>query len=94
MHDRVEGDEIALTHEFMSLMIATRRSSVTSALHVLDGNGFIRSTRGLVTVRNREGLEGFAHDAYGRPEEEYERLMVGLFECNTAEPVATGSSFD
>ncbi|APG93918.1 Crp/Fnr family transcriptional regulator [Sinorhizobium americanum] len=78
-HDRVSGDEIPLTHEFISLMLAVRRPSVTTALHVLEGNGFIRSVRGNIIIRNRQALEEFARDAYGKPEAEYQRLMTGLF---------------
>jgi CRP-like cAMP-binding protein len=77
-HDRVDGDEIALTHDFISLMLGVRRPSVTTALHVLEGEKFIRSERGLITIRDRRGLEEFAGDSYGRPEEEYRRL-IGRF---------------
>ena len=59
-------------------MLAVRRPSVTTALHVLQGNGFIRVERGHVTVRDRRGLEEFARDAYGRPEAEYRRLIGPL----------------
>lgn len=76
--DRMDGTELALTHEFMSIMLAVRRPSVTTSLHVLEGNGFIRSERGCIIVRNRAGLEEFAGDAYGIPEREYER-MIGPF---------------
>jgi CRP-like cAMP-binding protein len=78
-HDRVSGDELHLTHEFISLMLSVRRPSVTTSLHVLEGNGFIRAERGLITVRKRAALEDFARDAYGKPEEEYKRLMADLF---------------
>jgi CRP-like cAMP-binding protein len=78
-HDRTSGNQIALTHEFISLMLAVRRPSVTTSLHVLEGNCFIRSERGVITIRNRTAMEEFAHDAYGRPEEEYRRLMKGIF---------------
>jgi len=74
-HDRTESDEIALTHEFISLMLAVRRPSVTTALHELEGSGFIRAERGYLTMRNRIGLEAFAADAYGQPEREYQRLI-------------------
>lgn len=76
--DRVRGDRIAITHDFLARMLAVRRPSVTTALHILEGNGFIKSERGLVTMRNRAGLEEFGHDAYGRPEAEYRRLMADL----------------
>ena len=74
-HDRCIGNEMTLTHEFLSIMLAVRRPSVTTALHVLEGNGFIRAERGLITICDRQGLEEFARDAYGRPEAEYRRLI-------------------
>jgi CRP-like cAMP-binding protein len=43
-HDRQNGDEIPLTHDFLALMLGVRRPSVTIALHSLEGLGFIRST--------------------------------------------------
>ena len=75
--DRVDTD-LPLTHEFLSLMLAVRRPSVTTALHVLEGNGFIRAERGCIVIRNRAALEEFAGDAYGVPEAEYERLIGPL----------------
>ncbi len=74
-HDRVTGDNLHLTHEFMSIMLSVRRPSVTNALHVLEGNGYIKADRGFVTVIDRVALEAFAADAYGRPEAEYRRLI-------------------
>lgn len=77
-HDRTSGDQIALTHEFLSVMLAVRRSSVTTALHVLEGKHLVYSERNLITVRDRQALELFAGDAYGVPEREYERLIGPL----------------
>lgn len=74
-HDRAEGSTIALTHEFLSIMLAVRRPSVTTALHVLEGNHFINSDRGLITIRNRGAMEVFASDAYGIPEREYHKTI-------------------
>jgi CRP-like cAMP-binding protein len=78
-NDRMPGNEIQLTHEYISIMLAVRRPSVTTSLHVLEGNGFIRADRGNITIRDRRAMEEFAHDAYGRPEQEYRRLMKDLF---------------
>jgi CRP-like cAMP-binding protein len=78
-HDRVAADELPLTHEFISTMLAVRRPSVTTALHVLEGNHFIRAERGMLTIRNRPALVEFARDAYGKPEQEYRRLMSNVF---------------
>ena len=77
-HDRSDGDDIALTHEFMSIMLSVRRPSVTNALHVLEGNGFIANDRGNITIRNRGAMEDFAGDTYGAPEAEYRRLLGPL----------------
>lgn len=77
-HDRVDGDELPLTHEFLSIMLGVRRPSVTMALHALEGNRLIGSERGCIIVRDRKGLEDFAADNYGMPEREYEDLIGPL----------------
>lgn len=77
-HDRLRHDHMALTHELLSVLLGVRRPSVTDALHVLEGEGFIRSLRGSVVIRDRDALTHFARDAYGRPEAEYRRLMSDL----------------
>lgn len=76
--DRISGHEIALTHEFLSVMLAVRRPSVTTSLHILEGLGLIKSERGVVIIRNRQELERYARDAYGWPERESARLMQGI----------------
>ena len=76
-HDRVDGDDLATTHEFLSLMLGVRRAGVTEALQGLEDRGLISTKRGLVTVLDRAKLEGVADDSYGVPEAEYARL-IGL----------------
>jgi CRP-like cAMP-binding protein len=74
-HDRVEGGDIPLTHEFIAMMLGVRRPGVTVALHVLEGMQVIRAKRGVVTVLDREKLEELADEAYGLSEAEYTRLI-------------------
>jgi CRP-like cAMP-binding protein len=74
-HDRLHGDQLPLTHEFLSLMLGVRRSSVTDALHRLEGAGVIKASRSLIVVRDRGKLEGLAGASYGVPEAEYQRVM-------------------
>lgn len=74
-HDRIDGDVIALTHEFMGMMIAAERSGVTVTLHILEGAGMIRSTRGRVTILDREKLMDMAGDGYDVPEAQYSALI-------------------
>ncbi|OWO94881.1 transcriptional regulator [Rhizobium esperanzae] len=66
-HDRLDSERIEITHEYMATMLGVRRSSVTDALHILEGEHLIYSTRGLVIIRNRASLEAFAADAYDLP---------------------------
>lgn len=76
-HDRVEGDRLSLTHEFMAVMLGTRRSGVTVATQILEGKGVIRARRGEITILDREGLEEEAGGSYGVPEAEYLLLFSG-----------------
>jgi CRP-like cAMP-binding protein len=74
-HDRIGHNDLPLTHEFLSIMLAVRRPGVTDALHQLEGRGMIRATRGQITVIDRAGLIRVADGSYGVPEAEYERLL-------------------
>lgn len=74
-HDRVRGDEIAMTHEEFRIMLGVRRSSITDALHRLEEAHAIRSVRGRVIVREREKLLALAADTYGSAEAAYDRLV-------------------
>ena len=74
-HDRLDGDDLPLTHEFLSLMLGVRRSGVTEALHVLEGVAIVKTNRGRVAVLRRDKLEEIAGACYGLPEREYRRLI-------------------
>jgi CRP-like cAMP-binding protein len=74
-HDRIEGDEIRLIHEHLGRMLGVRRATVTDRLHILEGRGAVRNTRGRITVRDRELLERFAGTSYGFAEQQYRRLI-------------------
>jgi CRP-like cAMP-binding protein len=76
--DRSGGIEVPLVHEFISMMLAVRRSGVTTAMHVLEGEGAIKNSRGHIQLRDREILRSLSHGSYGGPEREYERLLGPL----------------
>jgi CRP-like cAMP-binding protein len=63
-HDRVDGDEFAMTQEFLSHMIGVRRPGVTLAVGVLQRAGLIRHGRGTMTVLDRSGLEAVSCECY------------------------------
>jgi DNA-binding transcriptional regulator YhcF (GntR family) len=73
-HDRLEGDKLPLTHEFLAVMLGVRRAGVTVALQDLESKGYVKAQRGSVVVRDRKGLIALARSIYGIGEAEQERL--------------------
>jgi CRP-like cAMP-binding protein len=74
-HDRLGTRELALTHEFLALMLGVRRPGVTVALNELENRGLIQAARGVIVIVDREGLEEGANGTYGTAEAEYRRLF-------------------
>ncbi|MGA8619919.1 MAG: Crp/Fnr family transcriptional regulator [Candidatus Sulfotelmatobacter sp.] len=62
--DRVGGNVVSLTHEFLAHMLGTRRSSVTVAAGLLSKAGLITYNRGHVKIENRGRLEDAACECY------------------------------
>ena len=75
-HDRLDGDKLGLTHEFISLMLGVRRAGVTSALQGFEAKGLIERARSTVVIKDRAGLEEAANGLYGPPEAEFKRLFA------------------
>lgn len=75
-HDRVDGNVIPITHEFLALMLGVRRAGVTVALHELEGRRLIKAIRRQITVLDRAGIEKLSNGFYGQPENEYFRLVA------------------
>ena len=73
--DRLGTSEVRVTHELLAMLLGVRRPAVTLAMHGLEGNGLIRSTRKLISVIDREGLLKHANGSYGTGEAEYLRLL-------------------
>ncbi|MDM9645598.1 helix-turn-helix domain-containing protein [Rhizobium sp. S163] len=76
MDDRTPIGAFELTHEYLSIMLGARRASVTDAIHVLEGEHLIRSTRSRLEICDRFQLIKFAGESYGTPEDEHRRLMA------------------
>lgn len=74
-HDRIDGNEIELTHETLSLILGVRRPGITVALHVLEGERMIRARRGSIEIIDRTKLEKVTNGSYGLAEREYERVL-------------------
>jgi CRP-like cAMP-binding protein len=63
-HDRVKHDDLPLTHEYLAMMLGSRRSGVTVAAATLKTAGFIRHAPGHITILDRPGLEHASCECY------------------------------
>lgn len=70
-HDRIDGDEIWVTHDALSLMLSIRRSSIAFATAALQQSGLIRTGRGRFTVLDRAGLNRTARNTASRADPLY-----------------------
>lgn len=74
-HDRSDGDDVVLTHEFLSIMLGSQRPQVTSILDLLQKEGILRAKRGRISILDRKQLELHAGGCYGTAEAEFKRLF-------------------
>jgi CRP-like cAMP-binding protein len=73
-HDRMESSELALTHEFLAIMLATPRPAITKAIGRLTAPGYITHGRATIVVTDREGLEGASCECYEIVRDAYTRI--------------------
>jgi CRP-like cAMP-binding protein len=73
-HDRMDSNNFPITHEFLSQMLGTPRSTVTLAAGILQNAGLMEYSRGKVHIRDRQGLEKAACECYKNIRKEFERL--------------------
>jgi CRP-like cAMP-binding protein len=67
VEERLESDEIKLTHEQLATMLAVRRAGVTVALQRLEACGLINRERGNVTIADHVGLQAATQRWRGDP---------------------------
>lgn len=73
-HDRIQGDTLELTHEFLANMLGTRRAAVSITANHLRSEGLIEYSRGSLSIVNREGLEKVACECYAPLREQFDLL--------------------
>jgi CRP-like cAMP-binding protein len=81
-HDRAEGNEFPMTHEFLSMMLGVRRAGVTVAAGTLQKAGLIRYAAGRMEITDRPGLEAASCECYGIARRAYDRLLGPPAETN------------
>ena len=74
-HDRISGDTVALTQEFLADMLGVQRTTVTAVARSLQEKGVIRYRRGVVDIIDRQGLQALTCECYGVIRKTYQRLL-------------------
>ncbi|SDB98516.1 cAMP-binding domain of CRP or a regulatory subunit of cAMP-dependent protein kinases [Sphingomonas sp. YR710] len=62
--DRVDGAEICLTHELLSVMLNVRRAGVTHAVNSLEAAGMVKTRRGAILITDRPAVMRRIHGSY------------------------------
>ncbi len=83
-HDRVGSDSIELTHEYLAMMLGSRRSGVTIALSTLQRAGYISYVHGCITILDRTGLEDTSCECYRVARRQFAGFLEGAAEKPTA----------
>jgi CRP-like cAMP-binding protein len=73
--DRLQSNELIMTHELIGNMLGVRREGVTEAAGKLQAAGVIQYSRGHIRVLDRPRLEHMVCECYGVVRKEFERLL-------------------
>lgn len=76
-HDRIESDDISITHESLSEILGVRRAGITISLRYLINDGGITVSRRAIVVCDRTLLRASASEAYGSSEKICTPVMQG-----------------
>lgn len=78
-HDRVDGDELHLTQQFLAEMLVVSRVAVNAELKLLQQLRVLTYRRGIITILDRTLLERKSCECYRAIRLEYDRLLPGSF---------------
>ena len=73
--DRLSSDSITMTQDLIANNLGVRREGVTEAAGKLQRAGYIRYSRGHITVLDRPGLEKRVCECYAVVKVEFDRLL-------------------
>ena len=74
MHDRLSGDELRITQEFLAHMLGVRTAGVNEAIQNAEAEGLIEHGRQRLTVLDRAGLERATCECYAVVKTEFDRI--------------------
>jgi CRP-like cAMP-binding protein len=74
MDDRLAGNDLRITQEFLAQMLGVRTAGVNEAIQSAEAAGLIEHSRQRVTVLDRKGLEKLACECYAVVKAEFDRV--------------------
>jgi len=72
----MHSDQFELSHEFLAIMLGSRRPTVTLVAGTLQRAGLIRYKHGRITVLDRKGLEAGSCECYATICRHFARLRL------------------
>jgi CRP-like cAMP-binding protein len=78
-HDRIDGDELRLTQQFLSEMLVVSRVAMNAELKQFQQLQVLTYNRGVITILDRRVLERTSCECYRTIWREYDRLLPGSF---------------
>jgi CRP-like cAMP-binding protein len=75
IHDRVEGNEINSTQEFIAQMLGTNRPTVSESASKLQDRGLIKYSRGQIEIIDRKRLEQVSCECYRAIKDAYDKYL-------------------
>jgi len=76
IRDRIETDDVPVTHELLSQALGVRRAGITEAVAHLESHAAVRGARGRIRIVDVEALENCACECYRIIKDEYDRMLV------------------
>lgn len=74
-HDRVQGQEFFLTHEYLADMLGSQRPSVSVVASGFQREGVLQYSRGHVRILDRAKLETEACECYANVRQQFKRVL-------------------
>jgi len=93
-HDRCGSDSFALTQEYLAEMLGVSRPAVSIVAGTLQRAGLISYKRGVITVRDRAGLESASCECYRAIRTQYERRLFRILDMNGHGPIGKAANHE
>jgi CRP-like cAMP-binding protein len=90
VQDRVQTDELKLTHSFLALMLGIRRPTVTLVARSLQKRGLLKMRRGSFKILDRPRMDAIACECYQTARELYTNLYKHRIESRDSKMRTTG----